>query len=1025
MEFRILGSLEVVEAGTSLPLGGHRQRAVLARLLIDANRVVPTDSLIDALWGDDPPATSVKTLHKYISELRKVLGSQLRTDPAGYVVTAGDLDASRLERLIADARRARSAGDLEGAAAKLAEARGLWRGPVLADFDESFVAAERARLDELRVAAAEQQLELDLALGRHREAAGELSELVDAHPLRERLWSLLLLALYRSGRQADALRAYERVRRLLREELGLDPSPELRQLQGQILRNDPGLVIPSTAPANLPHPLTSFVGREKSLEALGALLDRARLITLTGTAGVGKTRLAIEVARRAVAAHPGGGWMVELAPVRDPELVTAAVAGAAGVGEQPGRDLIDVLADALAHRPRALIVLDNCEHLIDGCDTVVRRLVGASPALRILGTSREALGIAGEVTWPVPPLDVPAGDSSADETTRAEAIRLFDARARSVWPEFCLDRENLEAVAGICRHLDGLPLAIELAASQIRVLDPGQIAAHLDDRFQLLQQRPQHATDRHRSLRAAVEWSHELLSDDARRVFGRLAVFAGSFTLDGAQAVAGGGDVLQAVTELVDKSLLRRDRAGGGAARYRYLETLRLYALEQLTHGGREHEARMAHLLFHQELIHEATPHLEGPQELAWRRRLEAEDHEFDAALAWTRAHAPVAGLRLAVALRPYWFIQSRGQRGAAALMSALDAAPKAPPIDRAWALASAADLAADQGDARQAPGWAERAITIFRRAGDRHGEATAQCARGSALLNRGQTKRADRVIQGAIQTFDDLGAVQDGLIARYLRGSVALQSADYQQAQLLFKECLAGWTRLGSPRGRARSLRMLAAVSCYQGELDAAARYCEESLAVFSALEDGPSVTHAKSTLADVMRLSGKSARAQAIYEEVLAQFRNFGDQRCTGSMLRNLGILAYGRHDHDSAISLLLDSMSVRYELGDDTGVAEVVEGLVGSVLAQGEQRGAAVLLSSASSIRQAGHVPPAPADQGVLSQHLAELRRDLGETKFRAAWSEGATLDVDAAVAYTRRIAIGVSSAGHRKPVETPTV
>ena len=1007
MEFRILGSLEVVEAGTPLPLGGHRQRAVLARLLIDANRVVPTDSLIDALWGDDPPATSVKTLQKYVSELRKVLGSHLRTDPAGYMVTAGDLDASHLERLVADARRARSAGDMEGAAAKLETARALWRGPVLADFDEPFVTPERARLDELRVAAAEQQLELDLALGRHREAAGELSELVGTHPLRERLWSLLMLALYRSGRQADALRAYERVRRLLRGELGLDPSPELRQLQGQILRNDPCLVLPSTAPTNLPHPLTSFVGREESLQALGALLGRERIITLTGTGGVGKTRLAIEVARRALAAHPGGVWMVELAPVRDPDLVTAAVAGSVGVREQPGRHLIDVLADALAHRPRALIVLDNCEHLIGACATVVRRLVSASPALRVLATSREPLGIAGEATWPVPPLAVPADGSSADETARAEALRLFEARGRSVWPEFALDRENLEAVAGICRHLDGLPLAIELAASQVRVLDPGQIAAHLNDRFRLLQQRPQRPTDRHRSLRAAVEWSHELLSDQARRVFARLAVFAGSFTLDGAQAVAGEGDVLQAVTELVDKSLLRRNPAGGGVARYRYLETLRLYALEQLIHGGCEHDARMAHLRFHQELIHEATPHLEGPQELAWRQRLEAEEHEFDAALDWTRAHAPVAGLRLAVSLRPYWFIQSRGQRGAAALISALDADPKAPPLDRAWALAFAAELAAEQGDARETPGWAQRAITIFRRAGDRRGEATGQCALGSALLNRGQIERADRVIQGAIQTFDDLGDVQDGLRARYLRGSVALQGADYQQAQLLLKECLAGWTRLGSPRGRARSLRMLAAVSCYQGELEAAARYCEESLAVFSALQDDPFVTHAKSTLADIRRLSGKSAQAQVIYQEVLEQFRSFGDRRCTGSMLRNLGVLAYGRQDHHSATSLFLDSMSVRYELGDDTGVAEALEGLTGPVLARGELRGAAVLLSAASSIRQAGHVPPAPADQGVISQHLDELRRRLGETNFRAAWSEGATLDIDAAVAYAQRI------------------
>ena len=550
------------------------------------------------------------------------------------------------------------------------------------------------------------------------------------------------------------------------------------------------------------------------------------------------------------------------------------------------------------------------------------------------------------------------------------------------------------------------------------MLDPGQIAAHLNDRFRLLQQRPQHATDRHRSLRAAVEWSHELLSDQARQVFACLAVFAGSFTLDGAQAVAG-GDVLHAVTELVDKSLLLRDPAGAGVARYRYLETLRLYALDQLTHGGRERDARMAHLRFHQELIRQATPHLDGPHELAWRRRLEAEEHEFDAALDWTRAHAPVAGLRLAVSLRPYWFAQSRGQRGAAALMSALDAAPKAPPLDRARALAFAAELSADQGDAREAPGWAQRAITIFRRAGDRRGQATAQRALGSALLNSGQIERADRSTQDAIHTFDDLGDVRDGLEARYLRGSVAVQSAGYEQALLLYTECLAGWTRLGSPRGRARSLRMLGAVACYQGALEAADRYCEESLALFGALEDDPSVTHAKSTLADVRRLSGKSAQAQEIYEEVLEQFRSFGDRRCTGSVLRNLGVLACGRQDHESATSLFLDAMSVRYELGDDTGVAEVLEGLAGPVLAKGELRGAAVLLSAASSIRQTGHVPPAPADQEMISQHLAELRRELGVTNFRAAWSEGATLDVDAAVAYVRRTVTGVSYAGHRKP------
>jgi DNA-binding SARP family transcriptional activator len=489
LDLRVLGPIRAIRLGRDLPLGGPKQRSVLALLLLEAGRVVPSERLVDELWHGRPPPGAVKTLRSYVSRLRTLLGpdAALISRGGGYMLELeqANVDAAWFELLVEEGQAALARGAARAAADPFREGLALWHGLAFADLvDIASLAIESRRLEELRLTALEGRIEAELELGFHAQLVGELETLVAAHPLRERLWRQLVLALYRCERQADALTAYRRARELLAGELGLEPSEELRRLEQAVLRQDVPPVARRTQRNNLPAQLTSFVGRENEMAELERLLPEARLLTLTGVGGVGKTRLALELAARLVESLEDGVWFVDLSGLADPALVPQQIAGVLGVRESPDLPVVEVLRNHLS-RADVLLLLDNCEHLLPACGELVETLLAGAPTLRILATSREAVGVSGEVEYALMPLAVPTTHANPKETSTVEAVRLFVERS-STTHKIAATPTALATVARICRDLDGIPLAIELAAARTRTLSVDESAAHQDERVGVL-----------------------------------------------------------------------------------------------------------------------------------------------------------------------------------------------------------------------------------------------------------------------------------------------------------------------------------------------------------------------------------------------------------------------------------------------------------------------------------------------------------------------------------------------------------
>jgi len=1014
VELRVLGPLEAVRDGVPVALGGHRQRAVLARLAAEPDRMVSADALIQSVWGDAPPLTARKTLQKYVSQLRKALddgarATRIRTAPGGYVldVAENQLDATRFASLLANAATAHESGDLHRAGALVDDALGLWNGTPYAGFDDApFVRIERIRLDELRLAALERHFEIELTLGRHREAVAALAELVEQHPLREGLWARLMTALHRSGRTAEALRAFASLRCQLVEEVGLEPSAELKALERAILADElelPPVAHPVATPGNLPRLLTSFVGRGEEMAALDRTLARHALVTLVGPGGTGKTRLALETARRLAPRHPGGIWVADLAPVGDPARILRVVADALGVRDQAAVDLLDVVGHALESRGATLLVLDNCEHLVEAAATLAARLLRSCPELRVLATSRQPLAVPGECAWPVLPLAVP-GDGAW-----SAALELFVDRARLAVPHFDLTAATTAHALEICRRLDGLPLAIELAASQVRLLGARQIADRLDDRFALLSG-PGGETDHHRSLLATMAWSFDLLTPPAQRAFQRLGVFAGSFSVESAEAMCVGDGieparVLGILRELVDKSVIARETDADGTVRYRLLETLKAFALDQLAMSGTEQTARCAHARLMLELAQGCDRGMDGPDELTCERRLETEEHDLAAAAHWARDHEPALAIELGLARWRYWMVRGKNRDGVAELTGTLEHASELPADLGAWALTAAADMAANQGDARDAVTWAEQATGTFRGLGNRDGEPHAQAALANALRNRGHLDRAARLFDLAIVAFTELGLEHARLRGLRQLAYLDLMRGDYERAEVALSDCLATWSSIGSARNETLTLWDLGNVARYRGEHARATDLCQQAL---EHCNDRGTIAHVHLTLADVARLQGDTDRAETLYREVLPEFRSFGDPRCTASTLKNLGAVANRRAEGERAAPLFLESMKIRHRLGDGPGVAECMEGLAGALGRQGRWREAAVLLAGADGIREASGVALASADRAGVERLVHRVQAELDAYHWQLAWDEGRLLTADDALGHCSRLA-----------------
>ncbi|MCG5455896.1 winged helix-turn-helix domain-containing protein [Micromonospora sp. PSH03] len=672
MRFRILGPTQVVLAdGREVPVGGPRLRALLALLLLDAGRVVSAERLIDGLYGEHPPRGAANALQSQVSRLRQALPAghdPVEFHPAGYrlAVDPDDVDAYLFERLAEAGHRALVDGDWPRAATVLREALELWRGPALADaIGAAGASAQAARLDELRLAAIEDRVEADLALGAQSALVAELRELVVTHPLRERPRGQLMRALATLGRPAEALAEFEDVRHTLAEQLGVDPSAELAAVHLAVLRGEErGSVEPV-----LPSQLTTFVGREEELKRVGDLLGERRLVTLTGPGGAGKTRLAIEAA----GGVDGEVRFVELAGLADGSDVPQAVLSALGLRDaglrapaEPGWQTTDRLVEALAER-RLLLVLDNCEHVLVDAARLAARLLSACPALRVLATSREPLGLVGEALCPLSGLTLPPLGASALDADDYAAVGLFAQRAADVAPDFTVTPANVEMVLRICRSLDGLPLAIELAAARLRALSVAEVAARLDDRFRLLSTGNRAASPRHRTLRAVVEWSWDLLDDAEREVARRLTVFAGGATLEAAERVCGlpTAEFVDALTGLVDKSFV--EMTGG---RYRMLETVRAFCAERLAEAGEADQLRRAHTAYFLEFAWTASDHLRRAEQLHWLRLLDAERDNLHAALRRATAAGDASDAAgMVAALSFYWWL--RGMRGEGARLAA------------------------------------------------------------------------------------------------------------------------------------------------------------------------------------------------------------------------------------------------------------------------------------------------------------------------------------------------------------------
>ena len=979
IEFRVLGSLEVVEGDRPVALGGPQQRALLAVLLVHRGESVSSDRLIDALWGEQAPASAVKIVQGYVSNLRRVLGDGLLvTRGGGYLLQAepGQTDLDRFESLVAEGRRALQEGDAPTAAARLRDALGLWRGPPLADLAyESFAQAEIARLEESRLAALADRIDAELALGEHARLVGELEALVREHPLRERLVGQLMLALYRSGRQADALETYRRAREWL-SELGLEPGPALRELEQSILRQDQSLAFTRTAPpderssrsalavpllAQIPPRGPSVIGREGELEELGRLLADASipLLTVTGTGGTGKTTLAVEAARRVAAGFADGVPVAWLASITEECQFVPELARVLGIELSARESGLQTIARALRGQQR-LLVLDNFEHVLAAAPAVAE-LLAWCPHLKVLVTSRAPLRVSLERVFHVRGLAVPGSDdeSSVDALRQCPASALFIERASAVDPTFELTDEYASSIADICRYLGGLPLAIELAAGRTRVLAPDVLLSDLKRSLLDLSDGMRDAPERHHTLRSTIEWSQNLLSTIERMVFARLAVFRGSFALDGAVPVCGlrlsEVAVVDAITGLLDSSLLARARTEGSEDRFGMMETIRAYAQDQLDAAEDADQLRRRHAEYYARLAEQAEVELRGAGQLAWLARLDADLANLRAVLDWSLASADCGpGLRIAGALTTYWQVREQVPEILGWIVQALSRSCDSPAL-RAKVMLTGGMLAGQFKKASEARSFVDSCLVLAEGLDDR-----ALLARCLAELAWAETS---------------LGHYTRARVAYDRAHSIAVTSG----SQLLLADVL----------------RMAASTGiCGEEEVKGVQSEC---LALLRSLGDRISEIDVLNNSGYWAFLHGNFDRARSLLEEALALSQSVWSASNQATIKGNLALLDLFEGNLASAQESFLDALECSRNVGDTSQMREIIVGIA-AICAETGQQEMALRLATAATSDPSGQA--SEAEPLIRKRHLDPLRTLLDAQQWNAAETAGHAMGLDGA-------------------------
>ncbi len=1046
VDIRILGPIEAYADGEALPLGGLRERALLALFALSPGQTISTDRLIDELWGEDLPANPSNALQALVSRLRRAVGSDtVVTRAPGYFldVPPEAVDAARFRVLVDGA-----GGETDPAVRSrlFGEALSLWRGLAFAEFPfEEFAQRESSALEELRLAAIEGRIAADLESGGGAELLPELEQLVATHPLRESLRASQMLALYRAGRQAEALRAYTAARDVLGEELGIEPGPELRALEESILMQDASLrpaqpdATPAPPRATLPARLASFVGREEEMAEVAAALATSRLVTLTGAGGAGKTSLAIEVGRTCQAEYPDGVWLVELAPVMDPTLVADTLVTALhleqvvgfGAGASPDADSLATIVEYLRAR-RTLLILDNCEHVIEAAAAVAETILLACPSVEVLATSRDRLGIPGELLWRVPSLGVSNGSS--------DAIKLFVERAQAVSPSFSPGPAEIDRIGDICSKVDGMPLAIELAAARVRSLPVEEISSRLDRDIGILRGGPRGAVHRQQTLRGTIDWSYRLLPPKEADLFASLSVFHGSFALEGAEAAASPElfevpEVLDSLERLIDSSMVAPVSVEA-AGRYRMLETLRIYAGEKLA-GADNADATMRRLLvYFLRSMAPAEDGLRGADQLAWLDRIEADHDTIRGVLDWAAVRAPDDGLRLAGMLGWFWYLRGSGAEARERLTDLLDAAgPDAnsrargdahffhsfcDPIPEharsgfeaardAYALAAhepglaiaKAMIAAWGFEPVETTARLDEAADLSANAGYEWGVAVVRFLQAAVASHGNDNATAIRLAREATSHFAALGDSWGQGYSLYAEGAALRAMGEYDKAEEALRAALGHARPMRLRRVMAPVMSELASIAMTRDDFEAAERWLTDAQRYADEVPFAGSQGMVRNAQGRLARLRGDLDEALRLHREAVDLYEQ-GDTHgylayshsCAGFTEEVMGNLDAARSHH-------LAALDDARKTGDVFAIALALEGMGATLIAAGDSAQGVELLSAGLAAREVAGAPLPSGESLDVDRALEAATAGLTVAALEKAIKAGRNLGIDAAV------------------------
>jgi predicted ATPase/DNA-binding SARP family transcriptional activator len=994
LKIEMLGTFRLAVGGVSVEAtrwARRKSKMLLKLLALQPQHQLHREQIIELLWPDQGGNAAVNNLYKTVHAARRALEPELVSGNDSHFVLTQDqqimlraphelwVDTEVFQRLASDALKR---ADVRACEAALS----LYQGDLLTeDPYEDWISAHREQLRQTYDGLLSKFSKLYKELGQYERSVSLLKELIARDVSNEQAYRQLMLLYALQGKRHEALRLYEQCRSVLRREIGTEPDKTTIGVYEQIIAGNVRLLPQDNlekpdgerpagqrqgpARPNLPLQLTSFVGREQEIARVKQLLRDNRLLTLTGTGGIGKTRLGLQVAAEVLAQYPGGVWLVELAPLTDPELLPRTIATTLGVRQEPGRTLLSTLDEYLRVR-RVLLVFDNCEHLLETVATVAEHLLSWSPELHILTTSRQALDLAGEAVWQVSALSLPSSARPADDTNllEYEAVRLFIDRVSSSNPRWALTEQNRPAVARLCRCLDGIPLALELAAARVKMLTVEEIVSKLDDRFDLLFSGCRSVMPRHQTLRAAIDWSYSLLRPKERTLLHRVSVFAGGWTLAAAESICAGEGiekcaVLTLLSHLIDKSLVIVEPQGA-ESRYRLLETIRQYAAQKVSESEEVARIYARHLDWFLQLAEQSDLAFSRPEQGFWFMRLEVERDNLGVALQWSlqAARDPDKGLRLCVALWRFWQAHgyvSEGRRWFDLAFSLPDASSKS---FQAKAFHGASALACMQGDFEHARVYIDQSLTLQR-------ETKNRCGIAHELHRL-------------------------GIIAYYV--------GDYQQAIRLQEETLALCYELGDQCGIARAINGLGIIALDQGDYDQAASKFEECLAVYRQLGHTLGVMGTLNNLGETARRQSDIDRAETLLQESLKLAKELGDKGWVARAMHILGNIAMDRGDYRLANQMFKKALVILREI-EDVIVMYVLEGLACMSAAQGEPARALRLAEAASVQREATRLIRSPADQCALDRCLRESRRIMSFEETERAIAEGRAMTIEQAITY----------------------